>query len=267
MQDFLLARLAALAGTILGVGLCLVVLLDLLPRGALLDAPAWLGATVALVTDIEPWRRLAITIPLVLLALLIASLGIGLGVIAGLTRLHWLDRSLGVIAAIVSAIPPFWLGLVLALAIGGLLRWLPASGFVPWSDPSGAFASLVLPALALGLPQAGATATATRALFETGRERIAPPALRREDRRSGLARLVVALPRLVGGSFLALLVGAVLVEGVFYLPGLGRMILGAAEQHDLAPLRSGLFVLAVAAAIGGLCLSLLRAVLDPDLRR
>jgi peptide/nickel transport system permease protein len=267
MQDFLVARLVGIAGAVLGAGLCLVVLLDLLPRAALFDPTAWFNAIAGLASDSEPWRRLAVTIPLVLLALVVASLGIGLGAVAGLTRAGILERALGIIAAILSAVPPFWLGLVLALGIGGLLRWLPASGFVPWSDPSGALATLLLPAIALGLPQAGVLATATRPLFGPAKGSVAPPMLHRRDVRAGLAALLLALPRLIGGSFMALLVSAVLVEGVFYLPGLGRLILGAAEQHDLAALRSGLFVLAVAAAVGGLCLSLLRALLDPDLRR
>lgn len=248
-------RLAAFSGAVLGAGLLLVVLLDLLPAGTLFHPAAWANA-LTLATSPEAWQRLAITLPLVLLALLVAALGLALGAV----RTPFLDRLLDAAAAILAVIPPFWLGLLLALGVGGMLRWLPASGFVPWDNPSAALASLILPAIALGLPQAGAIATRTRDL-------LAPTSHPDADPRDAGPKLFHALPRLLGTSFITLLIGAILVEGVFYLPGLGRLIVGAAEQHDLGALRSGLFVLTLVAALGALALSLLRLAVDPELRR
>lgn len=248
-------RLAAFSGAVLGAGLLFIVLLDLLPTGTLFDPAAWAHA-LTLATSPEPWQRLSVTLPLVLLALLVAALGLALGY----ARTAILDRLIDVVAAILAVIPSFWLGLLLALGVGGLLRWLPASGFVPWANPGGAIASLILPAVALGLPQAGAIATRTRELLAPTRHPDADP-------REASARVLRALPRLLGASFVTLLIGAILVEGVFYLPGLGRLILGAAEQHDLSALRSGLFVLTLVAALGALALSLLRLAFDPELRR
>ena len=255
MRDFLLTRLAAFTCVVLGTGLLLIVLLDLLPAGTLFDPAAWANA-FALTASPEPWQRLAITLPLVLLALLVAALGLALGV----ARTRIFDRLIDAIAAILAVIPSFWLGLLLALGVGGMLRWLPASGFVPWDNPSAALASLILPAIALGLPQAGVVAIRTRDLLAPTRDPDADP------REAGPA-LLRALPRLLGTSFVTLLIGAILVEGVFYLPGLGRLIVGAAEQHDLSALRSGLFVLTLVAALGAFALSLLRLALDPELRR
>lgn len=255
MRDFLLTRLAAFTCVVLGTGLLLVVLLDLLPAGTLFNPAAWANA-LTLAASPEAWQRLAITLPLVLLALLVAALGLALGAV----RTPFLDRLIDAVAAILAVIPPFWLGLLLALGVGGVLRWLPAGGFVPWDNPSAALASLILPAIALGLPQAGAIATRTREFLASIRHPDADP----RDARPTLLR---ALPRLVGASFVTLLIGAILVEGVFYLPGLGRLIVGAAEQHDLSALRSGLFVLTLVASIGALGLSLLRLALDPELRR
>jgi peptide/nickel transport system permease protein len=255
MRDFLIARLAAFSGAILGAGLILVVLLDLLTGGVLFDPAAWANAT-SLATSPEPWRRLAVTLPLVFLALLVATLGLALGC----ARPPVLDRLVDAIAAALAVIPGFWLGLLLALGVGGILRWLPAGGFVPWDNPGGALASLILPAIALGLPQAGVLASRTRDLLAPTRHPDADP-------REAGPKLLHALSSLLAASFIALLTGALLVEAVFYLPGLGRLILGAAEQRDLATLRDGLFVLTLVAALGGLALSLLRLALDPELRR
>jgi peptide/nickel transport system permease protein len=265
MREFLLTRLAALACAIVGVGLVLVVLLDLLPRGALLDGTAW-ARSLDLYLVAEPWQRLAVTLPLVAVALIVALLGLVLGAAAGLSRYRPLQRFMTAIASALALVPPFWLGLLLAIGIGGALRWLPASGFVPWDNPVGALASLFLPALALGLPQAGALALRTRDLFAAAPPRLPPRQARREQARLGAHATVLALPTLLGTSFAAILVGAVLVENVFYLPGLGRFILGAAVEHDLAGLRSGLFILALVAASALALSAVLRAAIDPELR-
>ena len=97
--------------------------------------------------------------------------------------------------------------------------------------------------LALGLPYAGQVAL---------RLGTAPP---------------LGLPTLVGRCFAGLMIAACLVETVFYLPGLGRLILGAAQEHDLAALRGGLFVLVLVAGLGVLAAALARLGFEPELRR
>ncbi|MGV3492136.1 MAG: hypothetical protein ACO1OG_12540 [Devosia sp.] len=92
MRDFLLMRLAAIACAVLGAGLLLVVLLDLLPRGAIFDAAAWSTAITSL-TNSEAWGRLAVTVPLVLIALLVASTGLALGAFAALSQWQAEGRS------------------------------------------------------------------------------------------------------------------------------------------------------------------------------
>lgn len=237
MRDFVLARVAAFIGAVLGSALVLFIVLDLLPGASAPDA----GIDVRLLSLLgtaDEWQRLSVTLPLVFLALAIAMLG-GLG----LSRLrHWPTLRRG-LAALLGMLPPFWLGLLLSLFVAGLWRLLPAGGFVPWSNPPAALASLVLPALALGLPYAGRVALQLR---------DGPPA--------------ALLPSL-GRSFAALLVAATLVETVFYLPGLGRLVLGAAQQHDLPTLRAGLFVLILVASAGLLAATLSRRAFEPEPRR
>jgi peptide/nickel transport system permease protein len=233
MRDFVLARAVAFIGAVLGAALLLFVFLDLLP-GASPSGTGIDARLIALFGTPDQWQRLAVTLPLVLLALAVAALG-GFG----LSRLPALRGS---VATILAVLPPFWLGMLLALLLAGAWRLLPASGFVPWDDPLAALASLVLPALALGLPYAGHLALNLR-----GR----PPA---------------ALLPLLGRTFAALLVTAALVETVFYLPGLGRLVLSAAQQHDLATLRAGLFMLAMLGALGLLLAALSRPLLEKGQR-
>lgn len=277
MKDFVLTRLAAFVGTVVGTAVVLFLLLDLLPGAGGTDRPAWARFLGLFIGDTGVpntfGERLAVTLPLALLALIIAAAaGVGLGLAAGRYRGTLIDRLARTLAAVLALLPPFWLGMLLALFFAGLLKLLPASGFVPWGNPLGALASLLLPALALGLPYAGQLALRirrdlgsvdAREVMRLRAEGIIAP---RAIWQLGLARTLPELPQALARTFGALLIGAALVESVFYLPGLGRQILGAAEQHDLALLRGGLFVLVMVAAFGMLLLALLRVFVDPVLR-
>lgn len=276
MRDYVLTRLALAVGAVLGAATLLFLVLDILPGGGDADRSAWIrflglftGDTGAPNTFAE---RLAVTLPLALLALIVAGVaGASLGLVAGRFR-GGPDRLLRGLSAVLALLPPFWLGMLLALLFAGLLKLLPASGFVPWSNPLGALSSLVLPAAALGLPYAGQLALRIRRDFgridahDVQRLRIAGVTAATAGWQLGLARALPELPQALARIFGSLLIGAALVESVFFLPGLGRQILGAAEQHDLALLRGGLLLLIMVATLGMLLLSLLRVLVDPVLR-
>jgi peptide/nickel transport system permease protein len=260
MRRFLLVALGRFVAALGGAWLLLFVLLHLLP-GAGSDP---LGLQFF-------GDRLAVTLPLVLFAGLIALvLGGAIGLAAVRFR-GWVDRVLGGLGALLSYLPPFWLGLILALLLAGIL---PTGGFMPWSaGPLLALASLVLPALALGVPHAGQFALRVRGAFgpEPGEAdirslRIAGVAPDRARWTVALARALPQLPRLVGWLLASLLVGAVVVESVFYLPGLGRQVLGAALAHDLPGLRASLFLLIAIAALLMLLGALGRLAVDRHLR-
>jgi peptide/nickel transport system permease protein len=276
MRDYVLTRLALAVGAVLGAAALLFLALDILPGAGGADRPAWVRFLGLFIGDTGGantfGERLAVTLPLALLALLVAgTIGVGLGLAAGRYP-GAVDRLVRAGAAVLALLPPFWLGMLLALLLAGLLKLLPASGFVPWSNPAGALGSLLLPALALGLPYAGQLALRIRRDFadvaerEVQRLRADGMAASEAIWRLGLARALPELPQALARIFGALLVGAALVESVFFLPGLGRQILGAAEQHDLALLRGGLLLLLMVAAAGMLVLALLRVLVDPALR-
>ena len=220
--------------------------------------------------------RLGVTIPLALLAMVLAALiGIGLGALTALRPDSVGDRVVVVLSAILTAAPNFWLGMVLVLAFAGGLHWLPPGGFVPWQQNfGGALVSLLLPALALGLPVVCALANAIRdALVDARRSDYVLAAgargISERDafRSDGLpsATLAVLSPAIPQAATIVL--GTVIVENVFYLPGLGRLILDAVTARDLALVSSALVVLVVLISTTAFLLQVGFAWIDPRRRR
>ncbi len=171
MRDFLIMRLAAFSGAVLGAGLLLVVLLDLLPAGTLFNPAAWANALTLATSPrslAAPRHHPAARPP--------RSAGRRARPRPRCCS-HPHPRSPHRCGRRHPRRHPALLArlLLLALGVGGMLRWLPASGFVPWDNPSAALASLILPAIALGLPQAGAIATRTRDLLAPTRHPDADP--------------------------------------------------------------------------------------------
>ena len=204
--------------------------------------------------------RLAVTLPLALLTLVVALL-VG-GTVTLL--LAAMNASLEVVLRSFSLLPAFAIGLLLTLVLSrpGLL---PTGGFVPWErDVAGALRSLLLPALALGLPHGLALAhqmllvrrqVSTGALETLQLQGMSERMARRRLRGQALGTV---LPGLVGRHFGAIVAGTAVVESLFYLPGLGRQMLGAATARELPLLLEGLGWLLAIAASGMLLAALLR---------
>lgn len=196
--------------------------------------------------------RLAVTLPLALLALLLAlSLGLALGLAAARRPEGIGDRLLTGLSRVGVAIPSFWLGMVLVLVFSATLRWLPPGGFVPWMEsPLSALASLILPAMALAVPLAAALALDTRAeLVDVERSgSLRAAAARGLSRREAMLRhgyrnaLLPLLPA-AGRYAVQLIAATVVVETVFYLPGLGRLALDAVSARDVLVVRAVVMVL------------------------
>jgi peptide/nickel transport system permease protein len=289
MSGFVARKLLGMVATLLVAAVIIFVLLDLVPgdparfilginatdeavavlRGTLgLDQPAilrlfgWVGGMLVgefgtSFTQNAPVggliaERLGVTLPLALLAMILSgAIGLPLGILAARHRGSFADTGLMALARAGIAVPNFWLGMLLVLLFSVTLRWLPPGGFVPWGDNAlGALSSLVLPALALALPQAAILAREMRtALIDVQRSdyilaaRAKGMTMRDAVRTHGMRNAFLAVLAILGLQFSTLIAGTVIVETVFYLPGLGRLIFDAIAARDLILIRSAIMVL------------------------
>ncbi|VDS07400.1 Nickel transport system permease protein NikB [Paracoccus haematequi] len=219
--------------------------------------------------------RLQVSLPLAVLALCLAvAIALPVGLYAAARRAR-AGGGLAMGATHVGiALPNFWLAMLLVLVFAVRLRWLPAGGFPGWSDPGAALKSLILPAVALALPQAAILARVLRsALIETmGQDYIRTARAKgltegQALRRHGLRNALIPVLTILGMQFSFLLAGAIIIENVFFLPGLGRMIFQAITQRDLIVVQSAVLVLVAAVIAVTFLVDLAYAAVDPRLRR
>jgi peptide/nickel transport system permease protein len=219
--------------------------------------------------------RLAVSLPLALGGMLVAcALALPLGTLAALRRGSWLDPAVSAAAQLGAAVPSFWLGLLLILLFSVELGWFPAGGYVAWrEDPLASARSLVLPTLALGLGQAAVITRMTRsALLETlAQDYVRTAKAKGLSRRSvvfkhGFRNALVTLITVLGLSFAQVLVGAIVIEQVFSLPGLGRLALTAIGTRDFPLLQGEVFVYASIIVFLSFIVDLAYGLLDPRIR-
>jgi peptide/nickel transport system permease protein len=172
------------------------------------------------------------------------------------------------------AIPNFWFALLLVYVFAVGLRLLPAGGFPGWEVGYwSALKSLIMPAIALALPQAAILARVTRsALLEvlsedyirTARAKGLPA--RRVLWRHALRNALIPVLTILGLQFAFLLAGTIIIENVFYLPGLGRLIFQAITQRDLIVVEGVVMLLAATVIVVNLLVDISYAIVDPRLR-
>ena len=280
---FVLGRLGAFLGTVLATTLLAYWLLLSAPHAGDVGLLRWLGLLLTgdfgsgAAGPIGPLlaARLAVTLPLALFAAIIALV---VGGLLGYDAAHrpdaLLDRTIRALAGLGLAAPAFWLGMMLVVVFANAWHWLPPGGFVPWQQsPGAALMSLILPAIALAVPTAAALALAARdAVAATRRSGWFETALARGEtvqaamRRQGLRAVAHALLRPAAKHVAALIVGTVVIESVFYLPGLGRMLLDAVAARDVATARATIVTLVLLTAGTMFLIRLLALWLDPRLR-
>jgi peptide/nickel transport system permease protein len=219
--------------------------------------------------------RLSVTLPLTLMAAaLMVAAAIPLGVFAATRRGRWGDYVTMVLSQIGVAVPGFWAGLLLILLFSVRLGWFKSGGFDGWSQGVWpALKSLLLPAVALGLFQFAVLARTTRsAVLEVAREEYVKTARakglaeRRVLFRHTLRNAMIPIVTVAGIQLGQLMAGGIILESVFYLPGIGRLALNAISARDL-PVVQGvvLFVASVIVAIN-FAVDLLYGLLDPRIR-
>ena len=220
-------------------------------------------------------ERLAVTIPLSLLAILLSTvLALPLGVAAAANRDRPVDRTVLVFSQIGVAVPNFWIGLLLILLFSTALGWFPAGGFPGWGAGAWpALKALLLPAVALALPQAAVLTRVTRSatLEVMSADFVRTARAKGVDRRGTLWRHVVPNALIPVTTILGLQLsfffgGAILVENVFNLPGLGRLAHQALAQRDLVVIKDVVLIFSGLVIVVNFLVDLGYAVLDPRLR-
>lgn len=245
----------------------------------------WLGDVLrldlgtSLVYDVPGSRliaeRLPVTVPLTLLALAVTiAIGVPFGLAAAGRRGRWTDTAISLFAQLGIATPSFWLGIFLIFMFAVHRQWLPAGGFTPWTeDPVAALRSLLLPAFALGAARAAALTRIVRsaALEQYGAGYVSTARVkglsertiaRRHVLRNALLPVITVLAIEIG----QLLAGAIVIETVFALPGVGALALTAVGNRDLPLVQAVVLIMVIVTLTLSLLSDILYAYIDPRVR-
>jgi len=219
--------------------------------------------------------RLWVSLPLALYALALSTaIALPVGMIAAATRGTSADYGIMGATQLGIAVPNFWFAILLVLLFAVTLRWVSAGGFPGWDDPGAAVKALTLPAVALALPQASILARVMRsALLETLDQdymrtaRAKGLSRRRAVLRHGVGNASIPVLTIMGLQFSFLLAGGIVIENVFFLPGLGRLIFQGITQRDLIVVESVTMLLVFAVILVTFLVDIAYALADPRLRR
>ncbi|MAY62274.1 MAG: peptide ABC transporter [Rhizobiales bacterium] len=220
--------------------------------------------------------RIMVSLPLTLYALALSTLiAFPAGVISAARRNTTADFAVIGATQLGVAIPNFWFAMLLVLAFAVNLHWFSAGGFPGWDAGFlEGMKALTLPAVALALPQASILARVMRSsLLDTLDEDFVRTARAKGLTRSqtlwrhALRNALIPVLTIVGLQFSFLLAGGIIIENVFYLPGLGRLVFQAITQRDLIVVRSVIILLVFAVVAVTFLVDMAYAAADPRLRR
>lgn len=219
--------------------------------------------------------KLAVTAWLAVFGLLLASLvALPAGMLAALRRRRWQGFAISGAAQLGMAIPAFWAGILLVLVFSVSLRWLPANGYVPLtSNPVEWARHLVLPVVSLGGVQAAVLVRYVRSAFVEvlGEDyyrtaRAVGWTRTRALVRHGVRNAALSLVTVLGLQLAGVLVGAIVIEQVFVLPGLGSLLLGAVASQDLIVIQGVVMLLVLAVLVINALVDVSYVLIDPRLR-
>ncbi|TQJ32610.1 ABC transporter permease [Microbacterium sp. SLBN-146] len=237
-----------------------------------LGTSLWTGTTVAS----EIAEKAQVTVPLGILSLLIAVLfSIPFGVISAMRRGRADGTAMSVGAQLVAAVPVVWAGMMLVVVFAVWLGWLPAQGFprAGWQDPGAAFRALILPALTIGIVEGAMLMRFVRSatLQAVGQDFVRTAAAKGLTRnaaliRHGLPVVGLSVITVLGLQVAGIIVGAVVVEQLFTLPGIGRMLVADVDARDLPKVQGELLALTGFVLIVGFLVDLAHRAIDPRQR-
>jgi peptide/nickel transport system permease protein len=224
-------------------------------------------------------ERLQVTLPLALMAMALTLLiGITLGIFAAAHQNRFGDVGVMAVSQLGIAVPSFWFAILLILLFAVKLQWVGAGGFPGWTEDDGGglwggLVALTLPAVSLAAVQAAVLSRWTRsAVLETLREDYV-----RTARAKGLSRrevlwkhvlrnAMIPVLTILGLQFAFLISGTVVVENVFVLPGIGRLVFQAVANRDLVVVRDVVLLLVAMVVVVNFVVDVLYAVVDPRLK-
>ncbi len=247
---------------------------------------SWLGGVLrgdlgtSLLTGTPVGAELAakarVTVPLGLLALVVAiAIAFPLGVLSALRRGRAAGAALNVSAQALAAVPVVWAGMMLVVVFAVWLGWLPAQGFPRqgWADPAAATRALLLPALTIGVVEGALLMRFVRSatLDALGQDYVRAAAAKGLTRtqallRHGLPAVGLSVITVLGVQIAGIVVGAVVIEQLFSLPGIGRMLVADVSSRDLPMVQGELLVLTAFVLVVGFLVDLLHRAIDPRQR-
>nr|WP_312991654.1 ABC transporter permease [Rhizobium populisoli] len=224
----------------------------------------------------EIGKRLAVTVPLTLMSFTLAIvIALPLGIIAAVKADRWYGWLISVVSQFGIAVPVFWIGILLVTLFAVNLRFFPSGGFPSrgWQRPEAAFDSLVLPVITIAIVMSASliryVRSATQDVLGSDYLRTAralgasfSEALIRHGIRNGSVPVI----SIIGIELASTLLGAVVVERVFSLPGLGSMLLLGIEQRDYPNVQGVLFISTLLVLLIGFAADLTQRIIDPRLR-
>lgn len=219
--------------------------------------------------------RIWISLPLAIYALALSTLiAFPVGILAAVRRNSATDVGIMGATQVGLAVPNFWFAMLLVLLFSITLRWFSAGGFPGWQDPLLALKALTLPAVALALPQASILARVMRSsLLDTlGEDYIRSARAKGLSQgqtlwRHALRNALIPVLTIIGLQFSFLLAGAIIIENVFFLPGLGRLVFQGITSRDLIVVKSVVMLLVFAVILVTFLVDITYALVDPRLRR
>ncbi len=220
--------------------------------------------------------RLSVTVPLVLFSMVLALVvAIPLGFRAAIGRRKASGTVISAVSQIGIAIPAFWAGLILVAVVAVRWQLLPGSGFTRWGDSWWrAIKSLILPAISLALVQAAILTRYVRsAVLDVMNEdylrtaRAKGMTQRQALRRHGTRNAAIPVVTVLGLQLSSLFVGAVVIENVFALPGLGKLLLDSIGNREIIMIQDIIMFLVVATLLISLAVDLIHLAIDPRLRK
>lgn len=219
-------------------------------------------------------ERLPLTLSLAAIGMAVTFvLALGLGVLAAANHNRPADWGIMLASQLGISVPVFWMSILMIIVFAVNLRWLPPGGFPGWGNPAGAVRALVLPTIALSVVQAAVLARVTRsALLEVARLDFV-----RTARASGLTRrrilwlhmlpnAMVPIVTIVGLQAANVLTGTIVIENVFSLPGLGRLIFQGISNRDLPLVQALVVLFAAVVVVANFLVDLTYGFIDPKLR-